>query len=221
MAYPIEIKEKAVSLRKRGYSIKEVAKILSISKSTSSGWLSNISLNPTAIRRLQERRIYGQEKARQIAFRKRDARETTRIDKARKVVAKIPKNMDIYTLIAAILFWTEGSKDQGVSLRFTNSDPKMVKLFITALKESCDFHWHKLKAKLHLHNYHDPAKQTELWSGITGIPKVNFLRPYLKPHTAIRKRNNYPGCIMIYYYDTELNRLLTAIYRAIVEKYSS
>jgi len=220
VAYPIEVKEKAINLRKRGYSIKEIAKILSIGKATSSDWLRNIPLQSTAINRLKQRRIYGQEKARQIALHKREKRESKRIDNARKIIAKIPKNSDIYTLIAALLFWTEGSKDLKTSLRFTNSDPKMVKLFITSLKESQDFAWHKLKAKLHLHSYHDSATQIKFWSEITGIPGENFLKPYLKPNTAIRKRDNYPGCIAIYYYDNNLNRRLSALYKAIIEKYT-
>jgi len=220
VAYPIEVKEKAIELRKQGYSIKEVAKILGIAKATSSGWLKNIFLQSTAVKRLQQRRIYGQEKARQIALRKREKIESKLIDNARKIIAKIPKNSDIYTLIAALLFWTEGSKDLNVCLRFTNSDPKMVKLFITSLKESQNFAWHKLKAKLHLHSYHDSATQIKYWSEITGIPAENFLRPYLKPNTAIRKRNNYPGCIAIYYYDNDLNRRLSALYKAIIEKYT-
>ncbi len=47
-----ELKEKAISLRKQGYSIKEIAAELNIAQSTSSLWLSNIILNSTAQKRL-------------------------------------------------------------------------------------------------------------------------------------------------------------------------
>ena len=42
---PIEIKEKAFGLRKKGYSIKEIAKKLNIAQSTSSLWVRDIELN--------------------------------------------------------------------------------------------------------------------------------------------------------------------------------
>jgi transposase len=55
MAYPIQTKERAIRLRKSGYSIKEIAKILNIGIGTSSLWLRNITLNNMALQRLQSR----------------------------------------------------------------------------------------------------------------------------------------------------------------------
>lgn len=63
MAYLLSIKEKAIGLRKKGYPIKEVSKILGIAQSTSSLWLRNITLNKIAKQRLKEKKAYGQFKA--------------------------------------------------------------------------------------------------------------------------------------------------------------
>ncbi|MBI2314785.1 hypothetical protein HYU93_01875 [Candidatus Daviesbacteria bacterium] len=75
MPYPIELKEKAITLRKRGYSIKEVAAKLNIAKSTSSVWLSHIILSISAQKRLAKRRILGQYKS---IFIRKVAREKHR-----------------------------------------------------------------------------------------------------------------------------------------------
>lgn len=62
MPYPIDIKEKAIHLRKSGYSLKEIAQKLDIAKSTASMWLDNILIPPSAQKRLQKRKILGQYK---------------------------------------------------------------------------------------------------------------------------------------------------------------
>jgi orotate phosphoribosyltransferase-like protein len=50
---PLEIKRKAIALRKRGYSVKEIAEKLHIAKSTSSLWVREIKLNKKAQQRLK------------------------------------------------------------------------------------------------------------------------------------------------------------------------
>lgn len=53
-------KERAVTLRARGYSLKEISKILIISKSTASLWLRNITLSKKAKKRLLSQILKGQ-----------------------------------------------------------------------------------------------------------------------------------------------------------------
>lgn len=52
-----EIKQKAFSLRSKGYSVKEISDKLNIAKSTSSLWVRYIKLNKKAKQRLRERRL--------------------------------------------------------------------------------------------------------------------------------------------------------------------
>ena len=61
--HPIEIKEKALELRRKGYSVKEIADELKIAKSTSSFWIRNILLNERAKQRLKKQRLIGYYKA--------------------------------------------------------------------------------------------------------------------------------------------------------------
>ena len=193
---------------------------LKLPMGTSSVWLRNVGLDSVALNRLKSRRIIGQEKTRQIAFNKRRLRNQEIQANAHLTFSNINPEPFHYVLIASLLFWTEGSKDPDSGLRFTNSDPKMVKLFLKALKSLPDFSWKKLKFKLHLHDYHNQFEQTQFWAKEAEIPHRFFLKPYLKPHTSIRKRENYPGCISLYYNDVKTNRYLTALYKEIIEKFS-
>ncbi len=134
MAYPIELKNQAIFLRKKGFSLKEIAEKLKISKSTASYWLQYIFLNQKAQKRLKKLEILGQYK-------------TGLIKKMRK------ENL---------------------------------------IKE-----------------YHLKA-----YKGISKIPPEQFNKSYLKPNTKIRIRNNYPGCIVVSYYDHSIAKELAALYNS-------
>jgi orotate phosphoribosyltransferase-like protein len=57
MRLPQETKEKAIKLRKNGYSLKEISEKLNIAKSTASVWLRNIKLTQKAKKRLKKRKL--------------------------------------------------------------------------------------------------------------------------------------------------------------------
>ncbi len=63
MAHPTKVKDKAVGLRKKGYSYKEISSSLKIAKSTASTWLKTTKLSKKAILRLKKRKILGQYKS--------------------------------------------------------------------------------------------------------------------------------------------------------------
>lgn len=114
-------------------------------------------------------------------------------------------------IITASLFWAEGSKSIN-HIAFTNSDPKMIKTFMSLLRNSFHLDESKFHISVHLYEYHDPARMIKFWSEITNIKLGQFIKPYLKPHTSFRKHDNYKGCITVRYYDVKIARELTAIY---------
>ena len=70
MSYPIQIKDKAKHLRTKGYSIREIAKLLAIAQGTASVWSENVKLDTAAKLRLQKRRVFGQYKSGEIQKQK-------------------------------------------------------------------------------------------------------------------------------------------------------
>ncbi len=127
-------------------------------------------------------------------------------------------NQNVIKIICSMLFWAEGSKKIN-HIAFTNSDPGMIKTFIGLLRTSYTLDESKFHVSVHLHEYHNPNEVIEFWSKTTKIPRVQFIKPYCKPHTAIRKRHDYKGCITIRYYDVKIARELTAIYNAFGEQF--
>ena len=60
MAYSLLIREKALKLRRRGYSLGEISRQVHISKSSVSTWVGAITLSQSATKRLLKKVKFGQ-----------------------------------------------------------------------------------------------------------------------------------------------------------------
>lgn len=211
MAYPINLKNKAITLRKQGYSIKEIAKKLNIALSTSSLWLENVKLTPETKQILIHKKILGQYKS-SVVIRQKTLQRKLNFDlQARLLVKKIKSSREMDALLCSILYWAEGSK-VGSLVCFTNSDPEMISVFLRLFRSSFDLDESKFRCLVHIHEYHDDIEEKQYWSKITSIPLIQFNQSYHKPHSGIRKRVNYHGTISIRYYDSEIAVKIKSIY---------
>ena len=215
----LDKQNKARVLRKKGYSLNEISDFLSISKSSASIWVKDCKLSKKAVLRIGRRRTIGYENAKKSKKLKAEKiRESLRLeaDNFFKTTNVSKKHL---ALFCALLYRCEGNKDARGGIKFTNSDPVMIRSFIDFLKSYFEIDEKKLRACVHLHEYHSPKKQILFWSKVTGIPKVQFNRPYIKPHTGKRKKVNYPGCICISYGSALLAKRLIILSEVIFEKY--
>ncbi|MEI8232954.1 MAG: hypothetical protein WCG44_04420 [bacterium] len=157
-------------------------------------------------------------KMQQVWIEKRSTELQKYLEIANKIILETEFNINISKILCSALFWAEGSKHIN-HIAFTNSDPIMIKTFLSLLRRSYKLDESKFHITVHLHEYHLKKDILEFWSGITQIPLKQFIKPYLKPHTSIRKHDDYKGCITIRYYDVQIARELTAIYNALGDKY--
>lgn len=210
---------KAQKLREKGYSLKEISKKLSISKSTASVWLRDMKLSKNALIRLGERNLLGRVRSSNTKRIKRQELDDSLKKEAFQFlkIANIDKNH--LKLFCALLFECEGSKDLRGGIYFSNSDPMMIKTFLTLLRSSFKIKEEKFRVSLHLHDYHSQLDQINFWSKVTNISKSQFIKPYQKPHTRKRIKDNYQGCVSIRYYDSKLARRLSSISKMILDKY--
>ena len=211
MSYSIYTKEKALSLRKKGYSIREIAKILKIAQGTSSLWCEGIILNENAQQRLKKRKILGQYNAIQTTKKKGEIAEKLRIQHVTAYLSQLKITDGLAKLCCALLFWCEGNKSKTI-VRFTNSDPTLIKLFLSLFRQGFSLDEKKFRGLVHIHEYHNDSTQKEFWSKITNIPLEQFHHSYKKPNTGKRIHKNYPGCIAVTYYDANLAKELATIY---------
>lgn len=101
---------KAISLREDGYSYKEIAAALRISKSTAHLWTSHVSLSPVAKQILSEKIERGQVKGSQgNALHRSLQREIIR-KKVGKIFKNVRTNIIEAKIHCALLYWCEAVK---------------------------------------------------------------------------------------------------------------
>lgn len=121
-------------------------------------------------------------------------------------------------LLCSLIYWREGAKDSK-RMEFTNSDPMLVKTFLSLLRNASPVNKEKFKVVAHLHEYHDVPEQIKFWSKVTDMPFQQFDKPFLKGHTGKRVREGYNGCISVRYHDTSVAKLILSIAKAFILKY--
>lgn len=213
MSYKFSVKEKAIQLRKQGFSLKEISEKLHIAKSTSSAWLENIPLSIGAQNILAEKQILGQYKSILVKKEKREKEDKAREEVAIKTLRSMQFSQEQMKLYCSLLWWCEGNKDMGL-VKFTNSDPTLIQNFLFTLRSSFALDESKFRVLVHIHAYHSDEKQKKFWSDITKIPLQQFHRSYQKSSTGKRKHEDYQGCIAVTYYDAKIAKELEAIYNA-------
>lgn len=158
-------------MRKTGWSIPQIAKKLNIAKSTTSLWVSKIPLPQNILDQIKDKELIGREKGLAVMRARRYLTQLQIQNDADKFIKKLKllNNKNILKLLAAVLFWCEGSKRAG-EVRFTNSDPKLVQVFLYTIRQAFNINESKLRALIHLHEYHNNKEQHRFWSTMTGIP---------------------------------------------------
>ncbi len=195
------LRQKALDLRKQGYSFNEMSRLLNVAKSTVSSWTRSEPLDEEAKLRIKDLGDKGRAKAKETIGHKQSLILKGIKDKCGALIDK-KYGQDEYKLFLALLYWGEGSKT-GNKLNFMNSDPDMVKMYLFLFRKSFIVKEEKFRARIHLHEYHDQAAMIDFWSKITGIHK-NLFSIYNKPHTGINKKPGYKGCLSIYYGDSRI-----------------
>ncbi len=200
------LKNEAEKLRKNGFSFREISEKLEISKSTASLWLRNIELSEIAKERIHKLGVIGRIRGNN-SVKNRITIEDGKISaNAKKNINQCNFLKKDLKIVCALLYWCEGGKTEKSQLTFINSDPKLVKYFIDTFRKAFDVDESKFRALIHLHDYHDANEQISFWSEITKIPRLQFTKPYNKPNTGKRKKEDYQGCVSVRYYGRQIRQ---------------
>lgn len=211
-------KQQALELRKNGFSIKEIVSKLGIAQSTASLWSRNVRLDDKALARLRTRVTAGQYASAEKKKSQTEILNTRLRSEASDFVKCADISEDAQQMLGALIYWCEGVKEYKNGIAFTNSDPLLTRLFINLMANHFSADRSKFLCRLHLHEYHDDTIQKKFWSSAVKLPLVQFQKTYLKPHTGVRYRDGYPGCISVRYYDNILARKVMFIAQEFIKK---
>ncbi len=171
-----EEKNQAIKLRREGMSYSQIKETLGISKSTLSGWLSDMPLSNQRLNELQ-RNEHVIEKIRAAKLKTRN----TRLTQVRNTVLKqiTPLSNREFLIAGFFLYWAEGGKTTAYTATLSNTDPRMIRAFIKWLK-LLEVPIAKMYIRLHLYIDMDEQVEINYWSKELQVSKSHFRKSYIK-----------------------------------------
>lgn len=190
-------------LRRKGFSINEIARRTGFSKRTVSRWCNDIVLGSK-----QKQILWSKAKAKHKEnFRKycegKHQKTLAKISRLQeegiKAVGKLG-GRELF-IAGAALYWAEGFK-KDMRFGFANTDPEMIKFCLKWLKESLGIKSQEITLSVTANiGYQDKIGAIEkYWVKITGIPKTQFTKPFFQKTQWLKeyeKPNDYHGVLRI------------------------
>ena len=197
-----KLKERAINLRKKGYSYSEILKEISVAKSTLSDWLHSVGISKKQKQRLTEKKLASMKRGWEKMHQLRMERWMKIKKEAEKEIRKISRKE--FWLLGIALYWAEGAKEKeygsSTSIKFSNSDIKMILLFRKWLYEFFKTPKENIKYELYIHEKADWLSAKKFWASKLDISSES-IRVYFKPYNPNPKRKNigadYHGLIRV------------------------
>ena len=93
----------------------------------------------------------------------------------------------------------------------------MIVFFCTWLRRFFEIDEARLRVRLYLHEGLDLAGAVDFWSGVTGIPTSQFLKPYRAvADPTIRQTKHVHGCVSIGYSCSVTHRSIMGLVGALL-----
>lgn len=199
MKAKVQEKEKAIKLRRKGYSYKEILKEVPIAKSTLSNWIKELPLTQEEKISLKKRKdsniSRGRIKAASTLRKNRLFREQQIFKQAQKEF-KIFSKDELFN-VGIALYWAEGGK-RNKYFSFSNSDVDMMKVMVEWSQRFLNINNKEIKAQLYIHRPFAHDRHEEYWSKHLNIPMNLFNKTIYKPtNRLIKKRPQYRGVLRI------------------------
>ena len=217
------VRKSVIALRAKGKTYREICTRLhlSIPQSTLSYWCKDITLNLQAKRRLQDRLETHLRDQRIIALQANLIRRNKYLYDVEQRVVHIGsnlKNKKIAKIILAALYWCEGKKSQTSSLMFGNSNPDIIRMFLSLLRASYNIDEKKFRCTLQGRADQRIRELERYWSKTTKIPVSQFYKARVDPRSTgkISRKQNYKGVCRIDYFSADIFHELEAIQKSLV-----
>ncbi len=192
-------KQRAIELRKKGYSYKDIMAEVPVAKSSVSLWLKDTPLTKSEKNVLKKRVdsniSRGRIKAAATHHSNRLEREKNRLPEIKEIFNRF-KDDPLFQLGIG-LYWAEGAKSSGGTM-FTNSDEKMVVVMLQWFEKFTLYSRQDLRYRLYVHRPYAHENCEQWWAEKLSVPLSTFTKTSFKPTSkGIKIRQNYKGCLRI------------------------
>ncbi len=217
----VQEKEKAIELRRKGYTYQEILKEVKAAKSSISLWLMDMPLTENEKQILKKRKnsniSMGRIRAAASNRMRRVVRDGFLLRDSKREFAEYSKDPLFH--IGVALYWAEGAK-RSPCFGFSNSDPDMVILMIKWARMFLKVGEEEIALRLYIHKPYIQENCEGYWSEKTGIPLTSFKKTVLKPTgLLVKKRPQYKGCIRLELYRVSHIRRMKYWQKMLVERY--
>ncbi|PJC65285.1 MAG: hypothetical protein CO020_01420, partial [Candidatus Colwellbacteria bacterium CG_4_9_14_0_2_um_filter_50_12] len=171
-------RQKAIALRLEGKSYSEIKNIIGVTKGTLSYWLKDYPLSEERIRELRDLNPRRIERYRETRRRNKEKILNRTYRNEKRLIFPLSKR-DLF-IAGLFLYWGEGGKTKEAELILSNTNPAMIKFFVSWSEKCLGVDREKLKIKLHLYKDMDIKKEFDFWSRELKINKSQFVKPYIK-----------------------------------------
>ena len=203
--YPPYVKEKVKQLRLQGMTYAEIGNAFNIPKATLSCWFKNVELPTIAKESLHIKMIANLHRARARIIESRKVFRKAYLDsflEKNKHYRLLVDDPSIAKVALAMLYAGEGAKSFSMaSIRFGNSDPLLVKLFLKLFKICYDVDLFKLRCGVQCRADQDIEQLEQFWYTVTDIPLTQFIKAKVDPRTLGKPtlKSDYKGVCLIQY----------------------
>jgi transcriptional regulator with XRE-family HTH domain len=204
----VQEREQARDLREHAWTLQEIATELGVSRSSVSVWVRDVEFEPKPRRRTARRRSPNKlQIAKQAEVDEMLAWGSERLGQLSE---------DAFLAAGAALYAGEGSKTDGAVL-FANSDARMISFFCAWFRRFFDIDESRLRLKLYLHQGLDLEAAIQFWTGLTGIPRAQMVKPYRAvPDPTIRSTKHVYGCAYVGYSSARVHRAVMGLTAALL-----
>jgi len=150
----------------------------------------------------------------------------------RYVISRQPKSFKKKTILTneetylyqagLMIYWGEGVKVRGTTVDLANSDPNMVKIFLSVLRNIYRVNEARLRVLLYCYANQNVEDLKRYWSNLLKIPLNQFIKPYVRSDYKVEKTNKMPfGVAHVRYNDTKLHWEITQDIAIMVSRLTS
>lgn len=212
MSWALDVKHKSQQMRRDGASFGEITKALGIPKSTLFEWVKEIEKPNTLYHTDRNAWLMAIRQKATESIKNKRQNEINQI--VREVQNEVSQwafftDINVQKSLLSILYWAEGQKlpERGAPVKFTNTDPRLVLLFVTLLKRCYGIDNSKLKIGLYLHWYHKTPEVVEYWKKLLGVEAYQFRKIFRKKRSKTKRfRKNFMGICFVTYQSVNLRQ---------------
>lgn len=185
--------DQVISLRKRGFTLEEVARYCDISKSTASEWLKDKAFSDLVTKQNVKRAGAENAKRLKLINKARNVERTARYREAVRSAETEYKHYKKDPLFTAglTLYFGEGDNKHKRLIRLANANMEVHKVFIRFLTEYLGIKRDMIHFWILLYPDHDETKCMKKWSKTVGIGYSQFHKNQVIQHKSSKRTLHY------------------------------